>query len=165
MTPGTTAPITRRRGSILRRLIKPGWFSSLKSYQNVVDAVRLISEQGGVEVFTLSAVLPDSPYAVEEKNLWLDHHAPFIDAAHRLFTSNGAEKFKAVPGGIKQADLLLDDYSVNLSAWVSAMPGHTKAVKLLNGINGTKGTWRGPVVSRFAPPSQIQDFLIQQIFK
>ena len=49
-------------------LYEKGYFSSLKPYQNVVDAIRLIFQRTAVvEIYTLSAVLPDSPYSIPEK--------------------------------------------------------------------------------------------------
>ena len=59
---------------------------------------------------------------------------------NRVFCPYGADKALFVPGGIRPDDVLLDDYTPNLIAW-SQSGG--KAVKLLNGINGTKGTWTG----------------------
>ncbi len=143
-----------------------GFFSSMEPYQKVVDAVRLIDEQAPfVELFILSCVLPDSPHAIPEKNEWLDRYLPFIDLSHRLFVWNGVSKHSAAPDGIRLHDTLLDDYSKNLLEWESdALITGAKGVKLLNGINGTQGKWRGASVSRLAPPEEIMEGILKRIF-
>ena len=99
-------------------LYEKGYFASLKPYQNVVDAIRLIFQHTAiVEIYTLSAVLPDSTYSIPEKMEWLDRHMPFISHDHRLFIHNGTEKMAAVPGGVQPGDVLLDDYTLNLDQW------------------------------------------------
>ena len=141
-------------------LYEKGYFASLKPYQNVVDAIRLILQHTAiVEIYTLSAVLPDSPYSIPEKMEWLDRHMPFISHDHRLFIHNGTEKMAAVPGGVQPGDVLLDDYTLNLDQWAK----YAKAIKLLNGINGTKGTWKGAAVSRFHPADVIAAAVLQEI--
>ena len=57
-------------------------------------------------------------------------------------------------------DTLLDDYSKILFEWESgSVITGAKAVKLLNGIYGTQGTWphvwKGVCVSRHTPPEEI----------
>lgn len=141
-------------------LYEKGYFSSLKPYQNVVDAIRLISSGTDiVEIYTLSAVLPDSPHSISEKMEWLDRQMPFIPHNHRLFIHNGVEKSTAVPDGVRPSDVLLDDYTLNLGQWAK----HAKAIKLLNGLNGTKGTWKGAAVSRFCPADEIAKEILQEI--
>lgn len=141
-------------------LYEKGYFASLQPYQNVVDAIRLIFQHTAiVEIYTLSAVLPDSPYSIPEKMGWLDRHMPFIPHDHRLFIHNGIEKIAAVPGGVRPGDVLLDDYTLNLSQWTK----QARAIKLLNGINGTKGTWKGAAVSRFYPADVIAAAVLREI--
>ncbi len=104
------------------------------------------------EVYILSSAL-ESPYAVNEKNQWLDAHLPQIDKQHRLFPAYGEVKTGIIPGGLKPTDTLLDDYSLNLNAWCP--PG--QAVKLMNGINGNHGTWQGMKVYSSASALQIAE--------
>lgn len=147
-------------------LYEKGRFSSLHPYQAVVDAIRLIHEQAPfVELFILSCVLPDSPYIIPEKNEWLDRYMPFIGPDHRLFTWSGVPKHSAAPGGVRLHDTLLDDYSKNLLEWESdALITGAKGVKLLNGINGTQGKWRGSSVSRLTSPEEIMEGILKRIF-
>lgn len=122
----------------------PGYFAGLAPQDKVVSAVKRILDQGGAEVFILSAVLLEYPWTIPDKNAWLDKYLPEVDRNHRIFACANAPKYIAVPGGVRSGDILLDDYTRNLLEWVS-QPGAV-GVKLLNGINHSHGTWDGPMV-------------------
>lgn len=127
----------------LETLYEPGYFLNLAPQENVLEAVKLLVKDPHVEVFILSSVLPDSRYALAEKNAWLNRFLPEIDKEHRIFPPCGGEKKNYIPYGIRETDCLLDDYTQNLSNWEPP----AKGIKLLNGINHTKGTWQGAKVS------------------
>lgn len=134
----------------LEELYEEGYFLNLDPYQEVVSAIKqLVMFEPDIEVFILSAYLSDSPYALKEKNEWLDKYLPEIDQAHRCFCHCGTDKSLAVPGGIKSTDSLLDDYTVNLNDWCPPGIG----LKLLNGINDTHKTWQGERISRNQDPT------------
>lgn len=140
------------------QLLEPNYFRNLTPYQNVVDAIKMMADSG-FSIWVLSAVLEESRYAIREKHEWLDQYAPFL--TNRLFCSTDMPKHAAVQQHtgttkLSASCVLLDDYSNNLHQWSAA--GGT-SIKLLNGINGTKGTWTGPSVSRFEAP----ELLYQQI--
>ena len=123
----------------LEKLYEEGYFRNLAPMQNVVDAVKeIILEDPEIEVYILSAYLTDSPYALKEKNEWLDEHLPELGKENRIFLPCGEDKKQVIPGGVRENDFLLDDYTNNLMLWQP--PG--KGIKLLNGINHTKGTWQ-----------------------
>ena len=130
----------------LEDLYQPGYFAELDPQMSVVNAVKILLERYGseIEVFILSAVLEDNPNAIPDKNQWLDRYLPEIDAEHRIFSSGSRPKHLAVPGGVRSNDTLLDDYTTNLLAWAN----HANGVKLLNGINHSRGTWKGPKVHK-----------------
>ena len=116
-----------------------GFFLDLKPHEKVINLVReIISKHKEIEVFTLSAVYEDSLYSVSEKNTWLDQNLPEIDRKHRIFTPCGKNKADFLPGGLMPLDILIDDYSPNLFKWRGFA-----AIKMRNGINGTKNTWKG----------------------
>lgn len=149
---------TWRSADSFEELLEPGYFKYLEPYQNVVDAIELLSRRG-YRICVLSAYMPESQYAVDEKNDWLNDHASFI--TNRLFCPSPKEKSEMAREFLEQlgcqfdsASFLLDDYSSNLHAW-SAVGG--TAIKLLNGVNGTKGTWKGENVSRYYSPDSIAD--------
>ncbi len=122
----------------LETLYQPGYFSNLEPQDNVVQAVKsIITTRPEIEVYILSAVLTDSAYAQDEKNEWLDRYLPEVDSAHRIFPPCGADKKDYIRGGVRDTDFLLDDYTQNLTLWHP--PG--QGIKLLNGINHTRGTW------------------------
>ena len=145
----------------LEDLYEKGYFINLKPFPEVVEAVKKLNEDPDVEVFVLSAYLTDSEFALDEKKEWLDKNAPFIDAAHRIFCPCGTDKKLAVPNGIKLTDRLLDDYTVNLKDWEPPAVG----IKLLNGINNTKGTWQGQKITRYQPPESIASLVKENLMK
>lgn len=143
----------------LEALYEKGYFLKLTPHQNVVDAVKQVfRNESDISVYVLSAVLADSATARDEKNLWLDEHLPEIDEAHRLFTPCGVDKaaYLIANYGIKidKWDVLLDDYTKNLISWV-AIGG--RGLKLLNGINDTRGTWHGARIEHSNPGWRIAE--------
>lgn len=123
----------------LEKLYEPGYFKDLEPIQSVLEAVKIIKRQAPeIEVNILSAYLSDSPYALDEKNAWLDRYLPEIGMENRIFPPCGADKKVYIPGGAHETDYLLDDYTYNLQQWEP--PAH--GIKLLNGINHTRGTWQ-----------------------
>lgn len=125
-------------------LYEKNYFRNLPPQQNVVDAVKkiVLDESNGIEVFILTAYLVDSQWAYQEKMAWIDEFIPEIDIRHRIFTPCGENKKDYIVGFNEEKDVLLDDYTQNLLKWA---PG--RAIKLLNGINHSKGTWKGDMVS------------------
>lgn len=125
----------------LEQLYEEHYFLSLKPLENVVQAVKILIEKHlELEVYILSAFLTDSPYALKEKNKWIDTYLPEVDEAHRIFTPCGQDKKNYID--IREQDVLLDDYTHNLSLWQPPARG----IKLLNGINHTKRTWKGACI-------------------
>lgn len=141
----------------LETLYEEGYFLHLKPQQNVVDAVKqIITNNPEIEVFILSAYLSDSAYALKEKNAWLDHFLPELDQKHRIFMPCGCDKKQAIQGGIRSNDYLLDDYTANLNAWEPP----AKGIKLLNGINHTKGTWLKNRIRMNRKPQELANIIV-----
>lgn len=142
-------------------LFEKGYFLKLRPQRHVLDAVRRIAaENNNIEVYILSAVLNDSKYAFSEKQAWLDCFLPGVDRAHRILCSTKDEKAMVAMetiGTFGKNCFLLDDYSVNLHQWVEA--GGT-GIKVMNGINGTNKTWRGPRVKAADPDNHIKASLL-----
>ena len=136
-----------RKVDTLEKLYEKGYFLNLEPHMNVVDSIRsIVTDHSEIEVYILSAVLSDSPYAVTEKNAWLDQYLPEIDISHRLYPHCGTDKKEFLEkefGSIGNKDFLLDDYSANLHSWEPP----AKGIKLMNGINGNHGTWNKEKVS------------------
>lgn len=144
-------------------LYLPGYFRTLRPNVSVVNAVRKIIEDGNIEVYSLSCVKADrdgiSP--LKEKNGWLDDYLPEIDTAHRIFVPDGEDKTKYIPGGITENDYILDDYTKNLMDW-EKVSKKGNAIKLLNNVNESKGSWQGNSVS-YANESKIIAVTIENI--
>ncbi len=141
----------------LETLYQPGYFLNLRPIDNVVQSIKeIIKNNPNIEVNILSAYLTDSPYALEEKNLWLDQYLPEVDIEHRIFSPCGADKKDYLPGGIKETDFLLDDYTHNLKLWQPPARG----IKLLNGINYTRGTWEHDRVRYDKDPKELAENIL-----
>ncbi len=145
----------------LETLYEQGYFVNLTPQVNVVDAVRMVQARDEIEVFVLSAVLTDSKYAQVEKNEWLNIYLPEIDERHRIFVPCGEDKTMYVPDKILEEDVLLDDYTVNLNAWEPP----AKGLKLLNGINGTKGTWQKSRISIEHSADELADMIVDYVLE
>lgn len=145
----------------LETLYEQGYFANLTPQVNVVDAVRMVQARDEIEVFVLSAVLTDSKYAQVEKNEWLNIYLPEIDERHRIFVPCGEDKTMYVPDKILEEDVLLDDYTVNLNAWEPP----AKGLKLLNGINGTKGTWQKSRISVEHSADELADMIADYVLE
>lgn len=134
----------------LETLYEKGYFYNLEPIQNVVDAIKILMEKyPEIEIYIMSSVLSDSKYALQEKNAWIDKYLPGIDMEHRIFPPCGENKLDYIPGGVRETDWLLDDYTHNLTLWEPPARG----IKLLNGINHTRETWRGNRL-RFDKPAE-----------
>ena len=133
-----------------------GYFRNLPPHENVVAAIRcLLSAHPEIEVHILSAYLTDSPYALAEKNAWVDNYLPELDVSHRLFVPNGSDK-RACIGDVREDDVLLDDYTKNLLRWQPS-----RAVKLINAINHTKKTWKNAAVYYDHDPATLAAEIVQ----
>ena len=117
---------------------KKGYFERREPEEKMVSLVKTLRKLG-IHVCILSAAYPNG-YAVAEKSDWLDRF--FDKTLDRIFVPYGGNKADYICGNSE--DILIDDYSENLRQWESS---GSKAVKLYNGINGTKGTWRGKSIN------------------
>ena len=133
---------------------KKGYFAGLPTQENVVNAFKILELQTGIELFVLSSVFSDD-HSEADKRIWVAKHLGLADT-HQIYCPYGREKETAVGdfGGIRASDVLIDDFTRNLRHW-SGIP-----IKLYNGINGTKETWRGHSVHA----AMEADILARQIY-
>lgn len=142
----------------LETLYEKGYFLNLEPNQNVVEAIRMIiRNHPEIEVYVMSSVLSDSKYALQEKNQWIDKYLPEIDDAHRIFPPCGENKLDYIPGGVRDTDLLLDDYTHNLTLWEPPARG----IKLLNGINHTRESWNGNRLRYDKSPEELAKNIVE----
>lgn len=140
----------------IEEVASEGYFTKCEPQQSVINAVLRILYESHTEVFILSSVFADN-HSIPEKNWWLDEYGfSEIDDEHRLFVPYGMSKadFLKETVGAEGNDFLLDDFSKNLHEW------HGVGIKLMNGINGTKGTWNGYNVSSRCPEDVIKNTLM-----
>lgn len=149
-------------------LYQSKYYESLPPHQNIVDAFRMLLKDPDMEVFVLSCALKDkmtkngfvSPEL--QKMYALHRDIPELDDDHIIIVPDGDDKRKYVPGGLRETDILIDDCTErNLRPWVMGKDTdpedqiHGKAIKVLNGVNNTKGTWKGSTVNYLSSPEEI----------
>ena len=121
-------------------MLRQGYFAELAPQQEALEALKTLSEDPRFEVYTLSAVIKENPYALMEKKTWLKEHlGDHIWNVRSVFPFCGTNKCDAVPGGVRATDILIDDYNRNLIDWQS----RAVAIKYINGINDRTGSWKG----------------------
>lgn len=128
------------------QLFEQGYYRNLKPNMDIVNEVnKLISMNK--DIYVLSAYLTESNYAKEEKKLWLKQYLPELKEENQIFVpygTNKAEYLKKNYSPINNSDYLIDDYTNNLLEWKEY---GGIGVKYLNGINHTRGTWKGLMIS------------------
>ncbi|MBO4861333.1 MAG: hypothetical protein J5535_00345 [Firmicutes bacterium] len=121
-------------------MLQEGYFRDLAPQEEAVKAIKKLAEDPGLEVWTLSAVIEENPYALEEKKNWLaEQLGDSMNSIKSVFPFCGTSKRDAVPGGIRPTDILIDDYNANLRDWET----QAVSIKFLNGINNRHGSWKG----------------------
>ena len=121
-------------------MLQEGYFRDLAPQEEAVEAIKKLAADPDLEVWTLSAVIEENPYALEEKKSWLKAQlGDSIKDIKSVFPFCGTSKRDAVPGGIRPTDILIDDYNANLRDWAT----QAVSIKFLNGINNRHGSWKG----------------------
>jgi hypothetical protein len=157
----------------IESLYEEGYFRNLGPQENVVIAVRGIITADETDVYILSGVLADSEYAWDEKRQWLKEHLPELTDDEVIFVPCGMPKtdqgqWFSAGGGLAdtarspicESDILLDDYTANLTEWEA---GGGKGIKLINDINHQRGVWQGATVSYMSPPAEIAEDINMKI--
>lgn len=141
-------------------LIAPGYFRNLPAYTNMIDNVNYLID-AGFEVYTLSAWMPTLGNPVQEKNDWLTEHLPIVRQNHRLFCPCDKSKWQLARQYAKADKILvlIDDYSKNLHQWIEDGKGRGIGIKVLNGINGKKGSWKDFTISMDCKPKELERML------
>lgn len=124
---------------IVEHMYKEGYFANRPVINNMIEVAKRLVKKG-YEVYILTSCI-DSEYCKQEKAIWLDKYLPEVKKENRIYVNYGdvkaryAERCSDYEGRV---NLLIDDYTENLDKWdlAGALP-----VKVMNGLNGTKGTW------------------------
>ncbi len=114
------------------------YFFKQEPMENVVQALILLqTADNGIRVGVVTKFLEGS-HAKEDKDSWLDKYLSVIPPEDRFYCPYSMRKEDVIRKDILvQSPTLLDDFTPELKDW------NGKAIKLYNGINGTKGTWHG----------------------
>lgn len=138
-------------GASMADLRRNGYYASLQPNYNLIRALYVI--RNFVELHILSAYLTDVPYPYQDKQAWLSRYMPFIPDSHIHMVPYGT--CKASLPILRNHDVLLDDYTVNLIEWNSyRKDGRNlglQGLKALNGINGQPDRWTRFGIATHAP--------------
>lgn len=141
----------------MRELLTPGYFFRVKPIQSMIDALEILHRFYGYEIYICSSTINEQ--CKKDKIMWLNLHMPFVKKENRYFVPYGQSKGaflktqRTLPG-----DLFIDDYSENLRD-VKESCKELLPIKVLNGINGTKKTWKGAAFHFDQNIENIIDFL------
>lgn len=125
---------------------KPEFFLKLEPEKNVIDAVKLLTQNHSDEIEIRSLSVAMNRECAVAKTQWLDKYLPEIPAERRFFPLNVYPhygiKWPYMVNGARC--MLIDDHTNHLEEW-RAHGG--LAVKFLNGQNGLLGKWNGDFIS------------------
>ncbi len=129
----------------------PGYFENLQiihSMKLLVDILR--NDKRYVFKFCTAYT---SEQAKKEKIVSLIRNFPGLSLDEIIFVPYGESKYDYVKNLLdkKYSVCLIDDYSHNLFDFKSK---GGNAIKAMNGVNGTKGTWTGASIDVYANPSK-----------
>ena len=130
-----------------------GYAESLPVIENMVGAAKILAKHA--RIYSASAAI-DKPWSIPNKGSWLDREVPEITKENRVYTKYGEDKSAIIRDAIdiEPGDVFIDDYTPNLIDMQKAFPQLT-CVKVLNGINDTRKTWKGPRISADSSPEAI----------
>ena len=134
--------VTWRGCEYIQETFAPGYFLEREMDPLILKMMSTLF-RSGKRVGILSAVYTTET-AQGEKREWLKRAGILSPDVDIIFIPYGQDKSSYVDNS-NYENVLIDDYSPNLKEWEeSGLP----AVKYLNGINGTKGTWRGKHIDK-----------------
>ena len=133
-------------------LMQPGYFANLLPYSNMIEGLWLFhNKYPEVEMIISSKVLNEE-HIIKDKDKAVNNYLHFIK--ERKYIPYGKKKTDYLI--VKPEDYLLDDYTDNLFEFEEA---GGKGIKVLNGINGHHGRWKGPKIFTEYPAWLICDEL------
>ena len=150
---GTVARFYERRASCLEEMYDKDFFKFLNPYMSMLYAVKALVAKGH-NIYICSACVTE--HCKDEKKEWLKALLPEIPENHYILLEVGQNKADIVKKVLDTDDLseayLVDDYSRNLHEWVKE---GGQAIKFMNELNGTGGTWSGPKIHYDDSPADI----------
>lgn len=129
-----------------------GYFRGCAPMANMLKAIDMLISENICKVYILSAVFRDE-HSATDKHIWLDKYLPSMEYSNRLFVPYGDSKYEYIKERGSNKPFLIDDFTKNLLEWEGI------GIKCLNGINNTKGTWKGYFVNADSEPQFIYNTL------
>lgn len=130
----------------------PGFFLSAYVDQKILMVIRMLMDTG-YDVRILSIAY--NKRCRKEKRAWLNNVG--LSKIKSVFVPYGRSKTDYVS---EKNAILIDDFTKNLNEWQQCSPSYV-GVKYYNGINGTKGTWRGNYITFQMTPGKIYEKIIE----
>lgn len=137
----------------IEEIATPGFFRTRKPDPAAVATLNMLYHMANfsedMDLYIMSSVFNDD-HSANDKLMWITDKFAWMSDAHVIFSEYGKPKASAVPDGWNMSEtVLVDDFTRNLREWRSE---GGVGIKYLNGINGTKGTWDGFIVSNRMKP-------------
>ena len=123
----------------------PGYFRNREPETKLIKAINKLAKDPEVlcnDIRALTSVYPIQ-YCKDDKKTWLKENELGDFAVE--FIDYGQPKSDYIIDNENQVSILLDDFTKNLKDWETN--DNCFGIKFLNGINSTKGTWEGLVLS------------------
>lgn len=101
-------------GSItnISNIYKQGFFLNRKPITNILEAFKKMGRSDEMQIYVIS-YYPESVYAKNERNQWIDRFLPEIEENQRIFLPYGKKNLNVY----KSKDVLIDSNYENLSEW------------------------------------------------
>ena len=132
---------------MVKRMTDVNFFRDRKLYTNSRLLFSALKQTDGFHIYILSKTPQSAPTAYQDKMHWLKTHFPEINKQNIYILPNNMEKGSFIAMQFPNCiNVLFDDYTPNLIEW-EKQGANFIGVKVLNGINGKRGTWTGEKVN------------------
>lgn len=146
------------KSASLEQITSPGYFSERPAMKNMVEAVDKLLDKSsilGLDINILTSVFNDT-HSKADKRKSVEAILPRLKEKI-IFVPYGENKSDYI-GECNSSDILLDDFSANLHSWKGI------GIKVLNGINNTKRTWKGFIVNADSDADVIYKTIVGILF-
>lgn len=126
--------------NVTDKMYNKEFFLTRPLIEPMLEVAKSLIANKNYNVHILTSVI-DSEHCMPEKAAWLDKNLPEIAKEKRIYVPYGIVKSTYAQEKVDTTNalnVLIDDYNQNLFKWT--LPG-ALPIKVLNGINGTRGTW------------------------
>lgn len=130
-----------------RQLHEPAFYEAAQPDVSIMKKIRAL-QYCGFDVAILTKVM--SYDIALAKSRWYAKNGVTVPVTYVPYNERKEEYVDK-----DQINILIDDYTPNLMAWEAASPSNI-GIKYRNGVNGTKGRWKG---LSFDASTSIADFL------